>query len=223
MRRKRNLEARTAACSAVLAGRLENYRSRADNITGVIDFTRIFGNSNPVRLEIGCGKGRFIRETAALNPGVNFIALEKSENVLITALENSVKEKPPNLRFILGRAEYIGEILESNAIERIYLNFSCPFPKNTDAKLRLTHSRFLGIYRKILVDDGVVELKTDDLPFFNFSVKSLTENGFAPFLNGEPYKNGVTGKILTEYEEKFLGFSKPIYYLTAKKTTRSPV
>jgi tRNA (guanine-N7-)-methyltransferase len=216
MRRKRNLSARTAACSRVLAGRLENYRGGEGNIEGIIDFERLFGNKNPVCLEIGCGRGKFIRETAALRRDMNFIALEKSENVLITALELAVKENAPNLRFILGRAEELGGVIAPGGAARIFLNFCCPYPKNAHAKRRLTHPRFLEIYREILADGGVIELKTDDADFFDFSAGCLAENGFTltetlADLRGGGGFAGVT----SEYEDMFAALGKPVRYLSA--------
>ena len=132
------------------------------------DFKEIFGNENNVQLEIGCGKGQFAEEIARQNPDINFIAIEQNVNVLVTAMERTRDSGLKNLRYIMGMAEYLEKVFPKGSVDRIYLNFSCPFPKNTYAKHRLTHPRFLAIYKNILKDDGVIEQKTDNAGRKNF-------------------------------------------------------
>jgi tRNA (guanine-N7-)-methyltransferase len=115
-----------------------------------IDLKAWFGNDNPIYLEIGCGKGGFAAEFAKRNPDINLIALEKSANVIVGACEIAKNENIPNLRFICGSAEYIEKYIPDSCIERLFLNFSCPFPKNAYAVHRLTHRRFLKIYKNLM-------------------------------------------------------------------------
>ena len=151
MRRKKNLEARLEACGdyiLYLDRDEKNFQDKSNK--QLIDFEKIFGNSNPLVLEIGCGKGQFAREIAKRNPDKNFLAVEKSSNVIVDAAQMAIDEGIPNLRFARGEAEYLDCFIPEKSVECIYLNFSCPYPKNTYARHRLTYRAFLEIYRRIL-------------------------------------------------------------------------
>ena len=152
MRRKKNLEERLGRCIDVLLPISDDEKNSLVDFgdSRYLDFEKIFGNSNPVMLEIGSGKGRFAREFAKANPEINLIAIEKSRNVMVDACESAQKENIPNLRFAATGAEYLERYFPNGSIERIYLNFSCPYPKKSYANRRLTNHRFLGIYDKIL-------------------------------------------------------------------------
>ena len=143
MRRKKNLEARLEACGdyiLYLDRDEKNFQDKSNK--QLIDFEKIFGNSNPIVLEIGCGKGQFAREIAKRNPDKNFLAVEKSSNVIVDAAQMAIDEGIPNLRFARGEAEYLDCFIPEKSVECIYLNFSCPYPKNTYARHRLTKARY---------------------------------------------------------------------------------
>ncbi|MDR3091673.1 MAG: tRNA (guanosine(46)-N7)-methyltransferase TrmB [Clostridiales bacterium] len=181
---------------------------------------RRFGNDNPVYLEIGCGKGRFITKKAAAAPEANFIGLEKERIIIASALrEASGAGGPRNLCFILGEAEALGGMFGEGEISRIYLNFSDPWRERKKwEKRRLTHMNFLEIYKRILARDGEIFFKTDNRRLFDFSVEQLEKAGFR--LAGATYDlhgGGVAeDALLTEYEERFVGLGVPICALSAK-------
>ena len=148
MRKKKYLNERLDAVKGLIldTDRDERDFEKAIQIKEYFDFEEVFGNSNPVRLEIGCGKGQFIYEIALKNPYINYLAVEKSSNVIVTACQKSAEL--PNVRFLKCGAEYLSKYIENDSIERIYLNFSCPFPKKAYASHRLTAPHFLKIYDK---------------------------------------------------------------------------
>ncbi|MBQ8614451.1 MAG: tRNA (guanosine(46)-N7)-methyltransferase TrmB [Ruminiclostridium sp.] len=218
MRKKRNLESRIEACGAVNLGWLQDYASemRGENIPEIITSEKVFGNSNPIHLEIGCGKGQFAEEIAKRNPDINYIAVEQNVNVLVTAMERTRDSGTPNLKYLMGMAEYLEKVFEPGSVQCIYLNFSCPFPKNAYAKHRLTHQRFLDIYRNILAPGGVIYQKTDNAPFFEFSLNSYCDNGFRMRnITFDLHNSKIEGNIITEYEAKFSSMGFPIYYVEA--------
>ena len=218
MRKKRHLDERIAACSDVNLGWLQDYASEQKGINPpeIIDVEKVFGNNNPLHLEIGCGKGQFAEEIARRNPDINFVAVEQNVNVLVTAMERTHKSGLKNLRYVMGMAEYLEKIFPENSVDKIYLNFSCPFPKNTYAKHRLTHERFLSIYRKILKKDALIVQKTDNSKFFEFSLNSFCDNDFRlRNITFDLHNSKIEGNIITEYEERFSSQGYPIYYLEA--------
>lgn len=180
----------------------------------------IFGNDHPIHIEIGMGKGRFLMELAAQNPEINYVGIEKYSSVLIRALEKmEEREEPlPNLFFIRMDAEDIGKVFAKGEVNRIYLNFSDPWPKDRHAKRRLTSKEFLARYDGILAADGQVEFKTDNRPLFDFSVESVKEAGWelkavTYDLHGDAEL--VKGNVMTEYEERFSSMGNPIHKLIA--------
>lgn len=218
MRKKRHLDERIAACSDVSLGWLQDYASEQKGINPpeIIDVEKVFGNNNPLHLEIGCGKGQFAEEIARRNPDINFVAVEQNVNVLVTAMERTHKSGLKNLRYVMGMAEYLEKIFPENSVDKIYLNFSCPFPKNTYAKHRLTHERFLSIYRKILKKDALIVQKTDNSKFFEFSLNSFCDNDFRlRNITFDLHNSKIEGNIITEYEERFSSQGYPIFYLEA--------
>lgn len=218
MRKKRHLEERLEQCHDVCLGWLPDYMSeqRKDPITEPFDALKVFGNNNPIWLEIGCGKGKFIQKLAEDNPDVNFIALEQTANVLVTAMERTSKSGIKNLKYYAGKAEYLEKVIAPETVEMIYLNFSCPFPKESYAKHRLTHPIFLKIYRSILKKDGYIKQKTDNMRLFEFSIENFSQNGFAlRNVSLDLHNSKITGNIMTEYEERFTEMGLPIYYLEA--------
>lgn len=184
------------------------------------EFNKVFGNDNPIRIEVGMGKGQFITALAAANPDVNYIGIEKYSSVLIRAIEKQEELQLPNLRFIRMDAELLPEVFAKDEVERIYLNFSDPWPKDRHAKRRLTSSAFLARYDQILISDGVVEFKTDNEALFDFSLESVTESGWdltlvTRDLHHSPY---AEGNVMTEYEMKFSGMGNPIYKLICRRS-----
>jgi tRNA (guanine-N7-)-methyltransferase len=212
MRRKKNLERRLDQTSALLLGRL--FYGGEFNDNKPLCFREIFGNDAPVFLEIGSGKGGFAIQTARDNPDINIIALEKCENVVVTALEQAGSQ--PNLRFIIGIAEELPRIITSGSISGIWLNFSCPYPKKYQQNRRLTNKRFLRIYNQLLSSDAVVKQKTDNEGFFQYSRESFAENNWDIIRESVDFKSEDENEAVTEYERKFRGEGKPIYRIVAK-------
>lgn len=174
----------------------------------------VFGNDNPIRIEVGMGKGKFIYELAKQNPHVNYIGIEKYSSVLLRALQKMESEPLSNLCFIRMDAEGIAEVFGKEEIDRIYLNFSDPWPKDRHAKRRLPSREFLKRYDSFLKKDGVLEFKTDNRDLFNFALEELNDTGWEVVqvtydLHNDPVM--LTGNIMTEYEEKFSALGNPIY------------
>lgn len=220
MHRKPHLEERLEACSDIvtIADLNEKNMSVAADMPAVLPLEKIFGNSNPIHLEIGCGKGKFVCETAAAHPEINFVAVEKISNVLIEALERAKEEKYNNVYFLNCAAEVLKRYFCEGAISRIYLNFSNPLPKEGYKKQRLTHPRFLNIYRYLLKDGGEIVQKTDDRDFYMFSLESYREAGYQiVYMCEDLAANPVEGDVETEHEKLFKERGKPIYRIVAVK------
>jgi len=180
----------------------------------------VFGNDNPIHLEIGVGKGRFISTLASLNPTINYVGIEKYSSVLLRAAEKQNAMQLPNLRFIRMDAENICEVFDEYEISRIYLNFSDPWPKDRHAKRRLTSKQYFARYNKILKPEGCIEFKTDNALLFEFSVQQAKEAGWKLVvetrdLHGDA--NLSEGNIMTEYEERFSMLGNPICKLVANR------
>lgn len=220
MHRKSHLGERLAACADIVktADVSEKNMKISAGIPDILPLEKIFGNSNPVYLEIGCGKGRFVCETAKLNPGVNYIAVEKISNVLIEALERAKAENLKNVYFLNCAAEVLPRYFKEGTISRIYLNFSNPLPKEGYKKQRLTHPVFLNMYGAFLKSGGEIIQKTDDRDFYNFSLQSYSECGYKIVYTCEDLAaNLVEGDVETEHEKLFKERGKPIYRVVAVK------
>lgn len=182
-----------------------------------LDLKEIFGNNNPIVLEIGCGKGQFACEYAKRNPDKNIIGIECVPGVLVKACEKAMEQDIDNLRFLEMRAEYLAIFIEKNSVSEIYLNFSTPFPKYKQRKHRLTSPEFLSTYKKILTPDGFIEQKTDSRILFEFSVESFSQNGFKlEEVSLDLHNSRIEGNIETEYEKRFVSQGLPIYHLKAR-------
>lgn len=167
----------------------------------------LFGNDNPIHIEIGMGKGQFIMALAAANPDINYVGIEKYSSVLIRAIEKQETEDLPNLLFIRMEAEHIAEVFEEDEVKRIYLNFSDPWPKDRHAKRRLTSLQFLERYEKILSPEGHVIFKTDNRDLFDFSLEQVEAAPHWALLNHTfdlHHSEFVQGNVMTEYEERFV-------------------
>ena len=172
------------------------------------NWRNIFGNNNPIHIEIGMGKGRFLMDMAKVYPFINYIGIEKYSSVLLRAIQKMEREEQPlsNVRFIRMDAETIGNVFEIEEVDRIYLNFSDPWPKDRHAKRRLPSREFLARYDKILKKEGQLEFKTDNKDLFLFALEELEPAGWkAEKISFDLHrdKDMSEGNIMTEYEEKF--------------------
>ncbi|MCL2564794.1 MAG: tRNA (guanosine(46)-N7)-methyltransferase TrmB [Defluviitaleaceae bacterium] len=186
---------------------------------------QVFGNTNPIYLEIGCGMGSFIVENAKKYSNINFIGLEREKMVIVSGARKvrEYNETMPenligNVRFVMGDAAGLNEIFAANDISRIYLNFSDPWGRRKKwAKRRLTHRNFLNIYKEILGNKKELFLKTDSSILFEFSLNEFIDNGLnlrniSLDLHNSPW---AENNILTEYEAKFAAKGMPIYRVEA--------
>ena len=181
-------------------------------------WSQVFGNSNPVHIEIGMGKGRFITTLAGMNPDINYVGIEKYSSVLLRAVEKQDELCLHNLRFIRMDAENITSVFGKEEVDRIYLNFSDPWPKDRHAKRRLTSRQFFARYNEILKSTGRVEFKTDNRPLFDFSVEEVNEAGWNLSVCTYDLHNDeklMEGNVMTEYEERFSSQGNPICKLVA--------
>lgn len=181
----------------------------------------IFGNENPIHIEIGMGKGQFIMKLAKEHPDINYIGIERYSSVLLRALQKMEIEPLTNIRFLCMDASIITEVFDKEEVAKIYLNFSDPWPKERHAKRRLTSRQFFERYDKILARNGVVEFKTDNDDLFAFSMEEVAEAGWTldahTFdLHHDPVLN--EGNVMTEYEEKFSSLGHPIHKLIARRS-----
>jgi tRNA (guanine-N7-)-methyltransferase len=196
-RKRKNTPERIEACGEFF---ITNPLEHKDN------WNDIFGNDNPIHLEIGCGKGDFVKGMAEKNPDINFIAIEKATDIIVLALEKIKKSSLTNVRFINCDAAILTEVFPESFFNTIYINFPDPWPKKRHAKRRLTSSSFLTIFKKILSDNGSLHFKTDNRDLFDYSLESLNENGyrlenvtFDLKTDELPYDN-----VKTEYERNFI-------------------
>lgn len=175
----------------------------------------LFGNENPIRLEVGTGKGQFIIELAKKNPSVNYIGIEMYSSVLIRALQKREQEEDMhNLFFLRIDARTLPECFSPGEVDRIYLNFSDPWPKDRHAKRRLTSRQFLQRYDQILKEGGLVEFKTDNRGLFDFSLEEQKAAGWTLLdctFDLHHDKKMAEGNIMTEYEERFSAQGNPIH------------
>ena len=180
----------------------------------------VFGNEAPVRLEAGMGKGKFIYTMAGLHPDINYVGIEKYSSVLLRAVHKMEQEELPNLKFLRMDAENIAEVFGQGEVDRIYLNFSDPWPKDRHAKRRLPSREFLARYDRILKKDGVLEFKTDNRELFDFALEELAPAGWeAVFVTRDLHhdENKMETNVMTEYEEKFSLKGNPIYKYEIKR------
>lgn len=179
-----------------------------------------FGNDNPIHIEIGMGKGQFMMELAGRNPEINYIGIEKFSSVLIRAVQKKEELELPNLTFILMDATEITEVFDAKEIDKIYLNFSDPWPKERHAKRRLPSRQFLERFKVVLKDDGVIEFKTDNINLFEFALEEIEPGGFEIVkVTHDLHKDEEMneGNIMTEYEEKFSKLGNKINKYIIKK------
>lgn len=185
------------------------------------NWSTVFGNNNPIHIEIGMGKGRFIMDLAALNPNINYIGIERYTSVLLRAVQKIEETPLPNVKFLCVDAATLPEIFAEEEVNRIYLNFSDPWPKDRHARRRLTSSEFLARYDQFLAKNGRLEFKTDNVGLFDFSLEEINNSDVWHIdvhtydLHEDPMLN--FGNVMTEYEEKFSSKGNPICKLIASR------
>ncbi|WP_010303844.1 tRNA (guanosine(46)-N7)-methyltransferase TrmB [Kurthia senegalensis] len=181
-------------------------------------WNELFGNDNPVHIEVGTGKGQFITGMAKANPDINYIGIELFDSVIVIAAKKAVDAgQPSNLRLLNVNGDKLEEYFAKGDVSRVYLNFSDPWPKKRHAKRRLTHANFLCLYENVLIDEGEIHFKTDNRGLFEFSLMSLTDYGMQlKLVSLDLHNDDVEDNIMTEYEEKFSSKGQPIYRLEAK-------
>lgn len=215
MRRKKNLDEKLSALNNLTVKYSEerDFRKAADT-PEYMNFFEIFGNDNPVHLEVGCGKGQFVAEIAKRNPDINYLAVEKNDNVILAACQKC--EQLKNVHFLNCGAEYLPKYIKRSSISRVYLNFSCPFPKARYASHRLTATHFLKIYDDLMCDGAEIHQKTDNRGFFEFSIEHFSDYGYTiKNISLDLHNSGFEDNIVTEYEARFSSLGFPIYRLEA--------
>lgn len=219
IRRKKHLKERLSKVTDVLIvpdRDIVNVKLAIQN-KKYFDFVKMFGNDNPVELEVGCGKGGFIIQKAILNPNVNFIAVELLENIIVMACEQAQKQGVKNIKFINSGAEYMPRYIKEESIDNVYLNFSPPFPKTTQESRRLTNDNYVNAYKSFLKKGGTVFQKTDDEEFFNYSFAQFEKFGFLVENVTKKLHDNAIDNVETEYEKMFKKKGMLPFGLIAKK------
>ncbi|WP_422122870.1 tRNA (guanosine(46)-N7)-methyltransferase TrmB [Planococcus sp. X10-3] len=178
-----------------------------------------FGNANPLHIEAGSGKGRFVTGLALANPEINYIGIELFDSVIVTALQTVLETEGgiPNLRLLRVNAQEMESFFAKNEVDRMYLNFSDPWPKTRHAKRRLTHESFLKLYETVLPKNGEIHFKTDNRGLFEYSLTSISDYGMLlKDVSLDLHANEPEWNIMTEYEEKFMKKGQPIYRMEAQ-------
>ncbi len=177
----------------------------------------VFGNDNPIHIEIGCGKGQFLSSMSKLYPDINYIGIEREEQIIVSALKKSrEKETGSNIRFFVEDVANILDVFDTGEVKRIYSNFSDPWHRKKKwAKRRLTHRNFLNLYETLFgKEGGELFLKTDNKIFFEFSLNEIADKGWRLHnITLDLHNSGFEGNVMTEYEEKFAAMGMPIYRL----------
>ncbi|MBP1925926.1 tRNA (guanine-N7-)-methyltransferase [Sedimentibacter acidaminivorans] len=178
----------------------------------------VFKNNNPLHVELGCGKGKFLRETALKNPNINYIGFEKSVKVAYRCAKSVFENDPDNYYIVYSNGDIIKDVFFPNSIERIYLNFSDPWPKPSHYKRRMTHKNFLDVYRSVLTKNGEIHMKTDNDDLFEYSVLQFQEDNWDLIMVNRDLHNSPYNEenIMTEYEEKFAEEGRHINKLIAR-------
>ena len=206
MRKKKNLLPRMERCAELQIKDPIAHRGR---------WRELMPEARELRVELGCGKGRFTALTAAAEPDVLFVAVEMVPDAMVVAMERCAAEGLHNVRFIDANANILPEFFAAGEVDRIYVNFCDPWPTKRHAKRRLTHGNFLKLYRKVLRDGGQIHFKTDNAPLFAWSVEEIPQFGFTlSEVTDDLHVHGVVG-VMTDYEAKFHELGTPIHRLVA--------
>lgn len=182
-------------------------------------WAEVFHNQNPIQIEVGMGKGKFLMELAQRHPEINYVGIERYSSVLLRGLQKREELDLSNIWFLCIDARQLAEVFEEGEVERIYLNFSDPWPKDRHAKRRLTSPEFMAVYDKILAADGQVEFKTDNEGLFDYSLDSIPQAGWRIEASTRDLHHSpmAEGNVMTEYEEKFASKGNSICKLIAKR------
>ena len=203
MRKKKYLKERLDDCSNLIIYDILDYNG---------DIKSVFNDDKPLHMEIGCGKGGFILETARKNPDINFIAVEKNRNVLVLAAEKIKNERLTNVKFIAGDANLLRDFNTNTKCDIIYINFCDPWHKNSYRKRRLTHAQHLALWQKLLKENGEIHFKTDNKNLFEFSLNSFADYDMKlKNITFDLHNSGFIGNVMTEYERLFSEQGQPIY------------
>ena len=201
MRKRQNLQPRMEACGAV-------WLRDAQHLRG--NWRSLMPDARELRLEVGCGKGKFTVETAAAEPDVLIIAVEKVQEALVLAMEKALALGLKNVFFLSIDAADLQDYFADGEVDLLYLNFCDPWPRKKNAKRRLTFRTFLEKYKKILRPDGEIHFKTDNAGLFEWSLGEFEACGLeVRELTRDLHANGPVG-IMTGYEEKFYALGTPI-------------
>lgn len=206
LRKVKDVEEKILEYSDVIVFDCENQKGK---------WHELFGNNNPIYLEIGMGKGKFIRENAIRNPNINYIGCELSTTITYKAAKDA--RGIDNLKLINFDAFKLQDVFADGEIDKIYLTFSDPWPKSRHEKRRLTTEAILDIYKAILKEDGIIEFKTDNRNLFEYSVMQFNARRFDILdLSLDLHNSGYEDIITTEYEEKFMAKGQVIYFIKVK-------
>ncbi|KGX89417.1 tRNA (guanine-N(7)-)-methyltransferase [Pontibacillus halophilus JSM 076056 = DSM 19796] len=172
----------------------------------------VFGNNQPIHLEIGTGKGQFIAGNAAAHSDVNFIGIERVKNVIVGALKKVKAKEVDNVRLLNVDAQDLRDLFDTDEVDQIYLNFSDPWPKSRHEKRRLTYQTFLEQYKDVLKPNGQIVMKTDNQGLFEYSLASFSKFGMTiEEVSLDLHSVEDPDNVMTEYEEKFSNKGQPIY------------
>ncbi len=181
------------------------------------DWQEPFAIQQPLHIEIGSGKGRFITEMAKANPDINYIGIEVYQSVIVAALDRLIEADLPNVKLLNVNANDLGKFFAKNDVDRIYLNFSDPWPKTRHEKRRLTYKNYLKLYESILKDAGEIHFKTDNQGLFEYSLMSFSQYGLLlKYISLDLHQSDFEGNIMTEYEQKFSEQGNRIYRCEVK-------
>lgn len=176
-----------------------------------------FGNDNPIHVEIGTGKGQFVSEMAKLNPNINYIGVEIQTSVVVVALDKLIAYDLPNLQLLHVDGGDIADLFANGEVDRVYLNFSDPWPKKKHEKRRLTYRSFLNSYEQILVPNGEIHFKTDNQGLFEYSLASFSQYGMhIQQVWLDLHNSSFENNVMTEYEQKFSSRGQRIYRVEVK-------
>lgn len=208
MRKKKNLAPRMERCQSVWIRQPEQMRGH---------WRDLMDPSSPLYLELGCGKGRFTCECAAMNPETLYIAVERVPDAMVMAMERAEERQLHNVFFVDADAACLNGYFKPGEVDRIYLNFCDPWPSKGHAKRRLTHPDFLNRYAEVLRGGGRIEFKTDNQDLFEWSLLQFPKAGFdLEEISRDLHRNGIRG-VMTDYEAKFHEQGNPIYRCTARR------
>ena len=213
MRKKKNLIPRMERCAAVQI---------TDGFARRGRWRELMPQARELRVELGCGKGRFTVETALANPDVMFVAIERVPDALVMAMERAVAAEVKNLWFVVGDASNLPEYFSPCEVDLIYINFCDPWPPKRQAKRRLTHRNFLNLYRRVLRQGGAVHFKTDNAPLFAFALEEFPAAGYRlSEVTDDLHGQGPRG-VMTDYEQKFYESGIPIHRCVATLEDEAP-